>query len=226
MQQDAQPLVEIKGLDHHFGHGEDRKQVLFGINLTIYPGQTIIMTGPSGSGKTTLLTLIGALRTVQAGSLKFMDREMRGLSTGQQVAIRRQIGFIFQSHNLFEALTAYQNVCLATELIGYPKKTARQMSVDLLNRLGLGNRMDYKPQKLSGGQKQRVAIGRALINSPKLVLADEPTASLDRESGRQVFEIFQELVKEKGCALIIVTQDNRILDKAEDVIQLVDGELV
>ncbi|MEM9568260.1 MAG: ATP-binding cassette domain-containing protein [Cyanobacteria bacterium P01_E01_bin.34] len=216
--------VCIRNLNYYFGEKELRKQVLFDINLDLPQGQIVIMTGPSGSGKTTLLTLVGALRSAQEGSLQVLNRELVGLGNAQLVNVRRDIGFIFQSHNLFESLTASQNVEMAVELTDQIDRK-RRLAEDMLGRLGLSHRVDYKPRSLSGGQNQRVAIARALVNSPKLVLADEPTAALDKDSGREVVTIMQELVREQGCTILIVTHDNRILDVADRIINLVDGSL-
>lgn len=222
-----EPSVQIRNLNFHFGEGELHKQVLFEINLDLHAGQIVIMTGPSGSGKTTLLTLIGALRTVHEGSLKVLGREINGMGKSQLVQVRKNIGFIFQAHNLFGSLTAKQNVQMAVDLFPHqrPQESAQQAS-DILTKLGLGDRVDYRPSALSGGQKQRVAIARALVNKPKLILADEPTAALDKQTGREVVNLMQELAKEDGLTILIVTHDNRILDVADRMIKLVDGNLV
>jgi putative ABC transport system ATP-binding protein len=204
--------------------GDLRKQVLYDIDLDLPPGQIVIMTGPSGSGKTTLLTLIGALRSVQDGSLQVLGQEIAGLGKRKLVEIRRNIGFIFQAHNLFASLTASQNVEMAVELQGQ-FSSKRQQAVQMLEQVGLGERVDYKPASLSGGQKQRVAIARALVNQPKLILADEPTAALDKKSGRDVVTLMQQLVRDQGCTILMVTHDNRILDVADRIINLVDGAL-
>jgi putative ABC transport system ATP-binding protein len=219
-------MVEIRGVAHWYGDGEGRKQVLFDNCLTLYPGEIVIMTGPSGSGKTTLLTLIGALRSLQQGSLRIMGRELHGLSTAEQVPVRRNIGFIFQAHNLFDSLTAYQNVRLATELHDYPPEQRHALPVKMLTELGLADRLAYKPANLSGGQRQRVAIGRALVNKPKLILADEPTAALDKETGRQVVTLLQNLARSEQTTVMIVTHDNRILDVADRIVNMVDGYVV
>ena len=221
----ARPAVAISGLDYFFGSGADRKQVLFDINLSILPGETVVLTGPSGSGKSTLLTLIGALRAVQKGEIRVLGRSLAGLSPPALARVRRRIGFIFQDHHLFDALSAFQNIRLATELFSYPKGQNEEMARNMLYRLELGDRMDYKPRQLSGGQKQRVAIGRALINRPKLVLADEPTASLDRDTGDRVMRIFQELARSDGCTVLMVTQDKRILEKTDRPLVLENGRL-
>jgi len=216
--------VQVRALNYYFGRGELRKQVLYDINLDLSSGHIVIMTGPSGSGKTTLLTLIGALRSAHGGSLKVMGRELVGLGNRQLVEVRRNIGFIFQSHNLFESLTACQNVEMAVELTGQ-FQNKRQQATTILEKVGLGDRVDYKPQALSGGQKQRVAIARALVNQPRLILADEPTAALDKKSGRDVVTLLQQLAQEENCTILMVTHDNRILDVADRIINLVDGRL-
>ena len=224
---DAEPSIQIRNLNFHYGEGDLFKQVLFDINLDVYPGQIVILTGPSGSGKTTLLTLIGALRTIQDGSLQVLGQELRGLNPKKLVQIRKSIGFIFQAHNLFYSLTARQNVMMSTDLYPHVRGNVAPASVaaDILGQLGLGGRVDYKPHALSGGQKQRVAIARALVNRPKLILADEPTAALDKKSGRDVVTLMQKMAKEEGITILMVTHDNRILDVADRIVNLVDGNL-
>jgi len=215
----------VEGLNHSFGEGDLQKQVLFDNRLRVEPGEIVIMTGPSGSGKTTLLTLIGTLRSVQEGSLEVLGRQLRGAAPAELVALRRKLGFIFQAHNLFESLTALQNVRMALELFSSDRADARRRISELLSTLGLGHRIDYKPESLSGGQKQRVAIARGLIHNPKLVLADEPTAALDEKSGRDVVTLFQRYAEQRGCSILMVTHDNRILDVADRIVNMVDGRI-
>jgi putative ABC transport system ATP-binding protein len=217
--------IRIRGLNHFFGQGETRKQVLFENHFDAYEGQIVIMTGPSGSGKTTLLTLIGTLRTVQQGSVQVLSRELAGATPADLVQARRDLGFIFQAHNLFGSLTALQNVRMAMELFDFSEEEIQKRAKHLLARLGLGQRMDYKPQRLSGGQKQRVAIARGLAHGPKIVLADEPTAALDEQSGREVVALLRELATEQGMTIILVTHDNRILDVADRIVNMVDGRI-
>jgi putative ABC transport system ATP-binding protein len=220
-------VIAIKNLCHYYGRETLQKQILFDINLEIQSGEIVIMTGPSGSGKTTLLTLIGGLRSVQAGSLKFLGQELCGASKRELVQVRRQIGYIFQAHNLLGFLTACQNVQMSVELHnGMNHQKACAKSKALLELVRLGDRANYYPENLSGGQKQRVAIARALIGEPKLILADEPTAALDSKSGRDVVELMQHIVKEQGCTILIVTHDNRILDIADRIVCIEDGRLV
>jgi putative ABC transport system ATP-binding protein len=221
-----EPVIAIKSLNHYYGKGTLKKQILFDINLEIYPGEIVIMTGPSGSGKTTLLSLIGGLRSVQEGSLKFLGVELFGASQNKLVQIRRNIGYIFQAHNLLGFLTATQNVQMAVELNdNITTSEAIVKSQAMLGAVGLQDRVSYYPDSLSGGQKQRIAIARALVNSPPLVLADEPTAALDKQSGRDVVEIMQGLAKEQGTSILLVTHDNRILDIADRIVEMEDGLL-
>jgi putative ABC transport system ATP-binding protein len=221
-----EPVIAIKNLNHYYGKGALKRQILFDINLEIYPGEIVIMTGPSGSGKTTLLSLIGGLRSVQEGSLKFLGTELSGASQNQLVHIRRKIGYIFQAHNLLGFLTARQNVQMAVELNeAIAQSEAIAKSAAMLGAVGLEERVDYYPDNLSGGQKQRIAIARALVNHPPLVLADEPTAALDKQSGRDVVEIMQTLAKNQGTSILLVTHDNRILDIADRIVEMEDGLL-
>ena len=221
-----QPVISIQNLDHYFGTGQLRKQVLFNINLTINTGEIVIMTGPSGSGKTTLLTLAGGLRSAQSGSLQILGNELCKANAKQLTQARRTNGYIFQAHNLHGSLTAIQNVRMGLEVQG--KMSGKEMlmqSQKILEEVGLGNRLNYYPDNLSGGQKQRVAIARALVSQPKIVLADEPTAALDKQSGRDVVEIMQRLAKDQGTAILLVTHDNRILDIADRIVEMEDGLL-
>ncbi len=225
--QHIKPSIRATNLRHFFGTGELRKQVLFDNNLTVFPGEIIIMTGPSGSGKTTLLTLIGALRGVQDGKLSVLGQDLHGASRSQLVHFRRQVGFIFQAHNLFDSLTATQNVRMSLELTrpGNSIRENTKAAKEMLEKVGLSNRTGHKPRQLSGGQKQRVAIARGLVHCPKLVLADEPTAALDEQSGRTVVELLQRMATENQTTILIVTHDNRILDVADRIITLVDGQI-
>ena len=221
-----QSIVSIRNLNHYFGKRSLRKQVIFDINLEIKSGEIVIMTGQSGSGKTTLLSLMGGLRSVQKGSLRVLGQELNGANENQLVLVRRQIGYIFQAHNLLQFMTARQNVQMSVELHEtISHQQARAKSEAILKAVGLGGRMNYYPHNLSGGQKQRVAIARALVNRPKLVLADEPTAALDSKTGREVVDLMQHLAQEQRCAILLVTHDNRILDIADRIVDMEDGRL-
>jgi putative ABC transport system ATP-binding protein len=218
--------ISISNLSHSYGAGALKKQILFDIQLDIQFGEIVIMTGPSGSGKTTLLSLIGCLRSVQEGNLHMLGQEIYGASKNQLVEARRNIGYIFQAHNLLEFLTVEENVRMPTELLDLPFPESRQRSQAVLKSVGLGEHLHQYPENLSGGQKQRVAIARALVNRPKLILADEPTAALDSKSGRDVVNLLQQLAKEQGCTILLVTHDNRILDIATRIVHMEDGRLI
>jgi putative ABC transport system ATP-binding protein len=220
------PII-VRGLNHFFGTGEARKQAIFDINLSIARGSLTILMGPSGSGKTTLLTLIGALRDIQDGSVMLLDHELNGATEGQLVALRRRLGFIFQAHNLHESLTATQNVLMGLEVHG-KGDSALQLAAShhMLDLLGLADRVNYVPGNLSGGQKQRVAVARALVANPQIVLADEPTAALDKDSGHTVVEMLRSLGQVRGTTTVMVTHDPRILELADRIIRLEDGRIV
>ena len=219
-------VVEIQKLAHFFGKGALKKQILFEIDLTLRMGEVVILKGPSGSGKTTLLTLMGGLRSPQEGSLKVLGSELVGARKHQRVKIRRNIGYIFQAHNLLQSLTARQNVQMSLELHdNLSSQEMKAQSIAILEAVGLGEHVNYYPKNLSGGQKQRVAIARALVSRPKLVLADEPTAALDSKTGRDVVDLMQQLAREQGCTILIVTHDNRILDVADRIVELDDGRI-
>jgi putative ABC transport system ATP-binding protein len=221
-----EPTVLIQKLNHSFGKGSLLKPVLWDIDLEIASGEIVILTGPSGSGKTTLLTLMGGLRSVQEGSLKILGEELQGASKKKMTQLRNQMGFIFQHHNLLKCLTAYGNVRMSLKLHPeIPRQEHRRRAVALLDSVGLSDHIDYYPAKLSGGQKQRVAIARALVAQPKLLLADEPTASLDSKSGRDVVDVIQRLAREENCAVLLVTHDSRILDIADRLLHMEDGRL-
>lgn len=222
-----EPLISIRNVNHYFGTGALRKQILFDVSADILPGEIVINTGPSGSGKTTLLTLTGALRSVQEGSLRTLGQELNDADAKTLANVRKNIGYIFQAHNLLAALTACQNVEMALGVgpDSPSNKDARQRAIEMLESVGLGQRIDHYPRQLSGGQKQRVAIARALVNKPKIILADEPTAALDKKSGREVVEILHQLAKKNGCAIMLVTHDNRILDIADRIMTLEDGRI-
>lgn len=220
-------VISVHNLNHYFGERELRKQVLFDINLEINRGEIVLMTGPSGSGKTTLLTLVSGLRSAQSGSLKVLGKELCGASKKELVKARRNNGYIFQAHNLHKSLTAIQNVQMGLEVHEkYSQAEMKERAAKMLERVGLEDHLNYYPDKLSGGQKQRVAIARALVSHPAIVLADEPTAALDSKSGRDVVNIMQQLAREQGSTILLVTHDDRILDIADRIVHLEDGKLV
>ena len=219
--------VAIEHLSHTFGRGEMQRQVLQNISLQVSKGEVVFLTGPSGCGKTTLLTLIGALRTVQRGSVAVLGERLDGAGRRRRQQVRRQIGMIFQGHNLLRCLTAEQNVQMGADLLqGLSYRARRDESRYWLRAVGLEDHLSNLPQDLSGGQKQRVAIARALAAHPRLLLADEPTAALDSQTGREVVELLQGLAREQSCAVLMVTHDPRILDIADRVVKMEDGCLL
>jgi putative ABC transport system ATP-binding protein len=224
---EPEPAVLIRGLDFAYDEGGRPHQVLFDINMEIAPGEVVLLTGPSGCGKTTLLTLIGGLRTVEAGELVVLGHQLHACGRAELLEVRRSIGFIFQLHNLLEFLTARQNVQMALQL--HPELERRDIeerAAHILEQVGLGPCLDAFPAHLSGGQKQRISIARALASRPRLVLADEPTSALDGVTGREVVELVIQLSREQGCPILMVTHDNRITDLADRIVPLEDGRIV
>ena len=218
-------VIVTSGLRHSYGEGELRSQILHGLDFDVKAGEVTLLVGPSGSGKSTLLTLIGALRSVEEGSLQVLGQELRGASERERVEIRRRIGFIFQSHNLVASLTSLQNVALVLQLSELDPQRRRHRATALLEAVGLGHRLDYFPTELSGGQRQRVAIARALAPEPDLVLADEPTASLDSTSGQEVVALLGDLCRKRGSSVLLVTHDLRLLDDADRIWAIEDGRV-
>ncbi|MDX5383782.1 MAG: ATP-binding cassette domain-containing protein [Rhodobacterales bacterium] len=221
------PIIATAGLNHWFGSGDARKQALFDIDLTLERGSFTVLMGPSGSGKTTVLTLVGCLRAVQDGSVLLLGQELKGATEAQLIALRRKLGFIFQAHNLHESLTAAQNVIMGLQVHpGVPEVLAEQAAVHALGLVGLQDRTGYLPANLSGGQKQRVAVARALVANPALVLADEPTAALDKDSAADVVDLLKRMGRARGTTTLLVTHDPRILDRADRILTLEDGRIV
>ncbi len=220
-------MVEVDQLAHFYGKGKLRKQILHEVSLHLDESQIVLLSGPSGCGKTTLLTLIGGLRSVQSGSLTVLGQQLKGASGSKLQSLRKHIGFIFQAHNLLTFLTARQNVRMSLELHDDWLKTGADARVDeILEMVGLGDHKHQYPDQLSGGQKQRVAIARALAANPRLILADEPTAALDKQSGREVVDLLKRLCHEQGATVLMVTHDPRILDVADRILQMEDGKIL
>jgi len=219
--------IQTQALDHFFGEGEARKQAIFDVNLEIERSKLTILMGPSGSGKTTLLTLMGCLRHVQSGSVTLLERELKGAGEAELVRLRRRLGFIFQAHNLHESLTATENVLMGLQVHG-KGNAAKQMAAahHMLRLVGLEDRLDYLPGNLSGGQKQRVAVARALVSNPDVIFADEPTAALDKVSGRNVVDMLKTMGRERGTTTVMVTHDNRILELSDRIITLEEVRVV
>jgi putative ABC transport system ATP-binding protein len=214
------------GVEMTYQSGAESFQALKGINLEVQQGDIQLLMGPSGSGKTTLLSVLAGILTPTAGAVFVFGEEITSLSRVKLAHFRLQnIGFIFQGFNLFPALSAAENVELILEIKGIRGRVARQQAQVLLEQVGLGDKANHKPGDLSGGQKQRVAIARALAGNPRLILADEPTAALDSNSGHSVISLLRKLAKEEGCTVLMVTHDPRLVDVADRVAYLEDGVL-
>jgi putative ABC transport system ATP-binding protein len=217
--------VEVRGLSYAYGTGLLRRQVLSNVDLTLRMGEIVLLTGPSGSGKTTLLSLMGGLRAVQGGTCSVLGQQLADANEHDRVALRRRIGFVFQDHRLLGFLTVQQNVAMALEVGGKNQaQDGSYLAIEALRSVGLGEFADAKPAQLSGGQCQRVALARALVRDPGLILADEPTASLDRHSGAEVMRLLSDLARERGTAVLIVTHDTRISGVADRIVAIEDGK--
>ena len=223
---ERETLIRAEGLCHEYGRGALQRRVLDQVDAEVGRGEIVILTGPSGSGKTTLLTLMGALRSGQEGRLEVLGESLIGASRRRQTRVRRRIGYIFQQHNLLDSLDARQNVMMSLALQGHgARRELARRADEILDEVGLAEFRRCRPQQLSGGQRQRVGIARALAHRPELILADEPTASLDRQSGREVVTLMRRLAREQGVTVVLVTHDPRILDVADRILHLEDGRM-
>jgi len=208
-----------------YGAGDTEVTAVRDVSLSVKPGEIVLIMGPSGSGKTTLLSMLGALLKPTDGEIHLNGAVISALAENRLPDIRlKQFGFVFQDFNLLSALTALENVSIVAELAGNKAAAARQKAASILTELGLGERLNFLPEKLSGGEKQRVAIARALINDPALILADEPTANLDSKIGHEIMRLLRRIAKEQGRSVVIVSHDQRIKDIADRVLWLEDGE--
>jgi putative ABC transport system ATP-binding protein len=221
------PVLEGHGLTKTYARGEAATRALDSATLDLHAGELALLVGPSGSGKTTLLSILGCILRPSAGTLRILGDEVTTLAERDLPAIRRdRIGFIFQAFNLFPTLTALQNVALALDLRGVSGRAARNTAAALLDQVGLASKLHAYPADLSGGQKQRIAIARALAGDPPIILADEPTAALDSQSGRTVMDLLQRLARERGRAVAIVTHDSRMLGYGDRLVKMEDGRIV
>jgi putative ABC transport system ATP-binding protein len=219
--------IELKGLTKTYGAGALAFQALKGIDLAVKKGEFMMLVGPSGSGKTTLLSILGCVLSPTTGEAYLFDEKLHGRREGELPELRLSyIGFIFQGHNLINALNIEDNVAFPLELRGHSRSDALKEARDVLTAVGLGDKLKRHPGDLSGGQRQRVAIARAVAGRPPLILADEPTASLDAETGQQVTELLKRLSTERGHTVIVVTHDNRIFHFADRTVHIEDGLLV
>ncbi len=219
--------VESRQITKTYGTGTLAVNVLKGIDFDARAGEFVYIAGPSGSGKTTFLSLLGCVLRPTSGNLSLFGQTVSGKTEAELPKLRLSlIGFIFQGNNLIGSLTAKENVAFQLKLRGWSPADANREAVRLLGEVGLSDRVDFKPHDLSGGQRQRVAVARAIAGRPPLILADEPTAALDAQNGKQVVELLRELAKNRGHTVVVVTHDNRIFDLADRIIHLEDGRIV
>jgi len=225
---ESQPIIRLTDVRKQYGSDGITTEVLHGISLTLQKSEFTALIGPSGSGKSTLLNIIGLLEQPTSGSLQVQGRETLKLPDEDLTLVRgRSIGFVFQFHHLIPAFSALENVMMPLMLEdGRPRPEHRKRAAGLLDRVGLADRMDFKPAKLSGGQQQRVAIARALAVNPPLILADEPTGNLDTAAADEIFKLLREVNQESGTTFLIVTHDHRLAKRCSRVIELIDGRIV
>jgi putative ABC transport system ATP-binding protein len=221
------PAIDIRSLTKTYGTGALAFQALKGVDLRVEQGEFLMLVGPSGSGKTTLLSILGCVLTPTDGEARLYGEALHGKKESDLPRLRLEyIGFIFQGHNLMSALSAEENVAIPLELRGYSHRAALIEARDVLTAVGLKHKFKKRPEELSGGQRQRVAVARAIAGRPPLILADEPTASLDAESGMQVTQLLKSLCAERGHTVVCVTHDNRIFHLADRTVYIEDGRMV
>jgi putative ABC transport system ATP-binding protein len=217
--------LEVNHVTKRYGAGATEVTAVREVSLSVAPGEIVLIMGPSGSGKTTLLSMLGALLKPSTGEIRLNGNVISAMKENRLPGIRlHKFGFIFQDFNLLSALSALENVAIVAELAGVKRSEAHRKARTLMTELGLGERLNFLPEKLSGGEKQRVAIARALVNDPTLILADEPTANLDSKIGHEIMRLLRSIAKEQGRSVVIVSHDQRIKDIADRVLWLEDGE--
>ena len=222
----ANNAILVTDLAYSYREGRQQRSVLAGVSFGARSGEIVVISGPSGSGKTTLLSIIGALRSFTIGSVKLHGKELRGLHEPELLKHRHKIGFVFQRHNLLKSLNAVDNVQAGLNMLpGCDGRTAQLRAQAMLESVGLGRDMHKHPDDMSGGQQQRVAVARALARTPDVVIADEPTASLDAEAGRTVMEMIRTLAIKASCAVLISTHDERVFGFADRRLHLLDGRV-
>jgi putative ABC transport system ATP-binding protein len=223
----GEPVITTRGLTRRYGEGENAFLALRGIDLDVPKGEVLFISGPSGSGKTTLLSILGCVLRPTDGEARVLGSDVAKMSERRLASFRlANIGFIFQGHNLIASQDAVGNVRLPLMMAGVGAREAQRRAAEELAAVGLGDRLGHVPRDLSGGQRQRVAIARATVGRPPLVLADEPTASLDAASGQDVMELLTRLAHERHTTVVVVTHDNRIYRYADRIVQIEDGHLV
>lgn len=220
-----EPLIKVIDLKKRYVMGTEKIYALDGVNLEIFPNEYVALMGPSGSGKSTLMNLLGCLDTPTSGHYFLQGRDIAGLHDDDLATIRnKQIGFVFQTFNLLPRLTAQENVALPLVYSGISQSQRMERAASVLSSVGLVDRMKHKPNELSGGQRQRVAVARALINSPAIILADEPTGNLDSKTSFEIMDLFDTL-HQQGNTIILVTHESDIADRAGRIVKLIDGKI-
>lgn len=220
-------VVSVREISKVYSEGRNSLRALDGVSMDIHAGEVILLIGPSGSGKTTLLSIIGCILRPTSGSITIQGKEMSVLREKDLPPIRlKHIGFIFQGFNLFPTLTAAENVEMTLDLKGVRGRKARNLSKEYLGQVGLSDKSNAFPGDLSGGQKQRVAIARALAGEPDVILADEPTAALDWDSGKMVMDILHRMARENGRSVVVVSHDSRTLPYADRIVRIEDGRII
>lgn len=221
------PIIYTENVNRTFINGKETVQALKNINIKVQPGTLTILRGRSGSGKTTLINMLGALDSPSSGKISFKENELTSLTPKKVDMIRRKnMGFIFQSFALITLMSAYENVEFSLRIAGYSAKEAKDRAEECLNLVGLGKRMDHRPQEMSGGEQQRVAIARAMAHKPSIIFADEPTAELDTHNAIHVMKLFRDLVKNEGITIVMTTHDPNMMELGDYVVTLQDGEVI
>ena len=218
-------IIQMEDIRKFYNQGENTLEVLKGISLEVMEGEYLAILGPSGSGKSTLMNIVGCMDRFQEGEYWLTGSHVNGMNDAQLTVLRnQQIGFIFQKYHLIQKYTVLQNTMIPLLIRGMSRKEAEDLSMEKLDLLGMKERADHKPNELSGGQQQRTAIARALVGSPKLLLADEPTGALDRSTGEDVLKLFQQL-NQMGHTIVMITHDRHVATSAKRIVKIIDGEL-
>jgi putative ABC transport system ATP-binding protein len=223
----TQPAVACRDVIKNYGSGDSLVRALRGVDLDVFPGELTLLVGPSGCGKTTLLSVVAGILEPTSGQVNVLQHDLRKMSQSKKVRFRRQnIGFVFQQYNLLPALTAAENVSIPLILAGISRRRAHTSAVELLERMGMGSRVNAIPTQLSGGQQQRVAIARALVHHPRLLVCDEPTSALDAKTGHTIMELLRSVAVEGERAVIIVTHDSRVYEFGDRIARMEDGHII
>lgn len=221
------PVLEAQNISRSFGNGKTEVMAVNSVSLRINSGELLMLMGPSGSGKTTLLAMLGCILKPSSGRISVLRKDVGDLSSRALAKLRAEtIGFVFQGFNLLSSLKAWENVALVGDFLFESPQNMRSRSMEILKKIGLGHRLNQFPENLSAGEKQRVAFARALVNSPRIILADEPTANLDSDNRDMVIDLLRQAVDERGVSVIIATHDERISRVADRIIRIEDGQLV